>query len=169
MNQFDAVAHSPDTGVKSVATKGPDVDQRGNTQMQKVDTGNNWDAMVSYDGFEADNNLVPFTSLSCCKQSDHDEDVVTVRSPILCKPGNPTPRDATVSPTSISAHAFDSRDMKALAPSWTISEFQEYMAMLELLQDECNNSKDSAICLSVERLGHMERLLTLLLPQQSLS
>lgn len=50
-------------------------------------------------------------------------------------------------------------------PSWTIQEFQEYLGMLELLQEVCSSSEGDELCLSADSLGQMERLLTSLLPQ----
>ncbi|KAL3662432.1 hypothetical protein V7S43_012757 [Phytophthora oleae] len=111
--------------------------------------------MVNYDGFESVGE--PFFS-----RFDEDEDVVNVRSPIICKLSGT--RGTTSSPTCVSALSRE-KVVKDDEPSWTIQEFQEYLGMLELLQDVCSNSGGEEMCLSAASLGQMERLLTSLLPQ----
>ena len=52
-------------------------------------------------------------------------------------------------------------------PSWTLQELEDYLGMLELLQDVCSDAEDAEgdMWLSADCLGQMERLLTSLLPQ----
>ncbi|KAF4037821.1 hypothetical protein GN244_ATG10071 [Phytophthora infestans] len=113
--------------------------------------------MVNYDGFQSVGK--PF---SVAALADHDDDVVNARSPIVCKPGS-TARSTMLSPTCVSSLARN--DGVKSEPSWTIQEFQEYLSMLELLQDACCASEDGEMRLSADNLGQMERLLTSLLPQ----
>uniref|UniRef100_M4B2W5 Uncharacterized protein n=1 Tax=Hyaloperonospora arabidopsidis (strain Emoy2) TaxID=559515 RepID=M4B2W5_HYAAE len=97
-----------------------------------------------------------------------DGDVANVCLPILCKPTNLNVRSATPSPTCVSALARDEAVTSAAdgsEPSWTSQEFQEYLTMLELLQDVCSDAEGGDMCLSADCLGQMERLLTSLLPQ----
>uniref|UniRef100_A0AAV1VE39 Uncharacterized protein n=1 Tax=Peronospora matthiolae TaxID=2874970 RepID=A0AAV1VE39_9STRA len=97
-----------------------------------------------------------------------DGDVANVCLPILCKPTSLNVRSATPSPTCVSAFARDEAVTSAAdgsEPSWTSQEFQEYLTMLELLQDVCSDADGGDMCLSADCLGQLERLLTSLLPQ----
>ncbi|OWZ05839.1 hypothetical protein PHMEG_00021995 [Phytophthora megakarya] len=117
--------------------------------------------MVNYDGFES---VGTFNSaLPCFELGDHEDDVVHVRSPIICKPSANT-RRSTLSPTCVSALGREKTDEFNM-PSWTIQEFQEYLGMLELLEDVCGDAEGEELRLSADNLGQMERLLTSLLPQ----
>ncbi|EGZ12398.1 hypothetical protein PHYSODRAFT_517690 [Phytophthora sojae] len=124
--------------------------------------------MVSYDGFELLGQTFGVAGLPRFALADHeDDDVVNVRSPIICKPASSDAactRSATLSPTCVSALARDEVG-RGDEPSWTIQEFQEYLGMLELLQEVCSSSEGDELCLSADSLGQMERLLTSLLPQ----
>ncbi|CEG35900.1 uncharacterized protein PHALS_00226 [Plasmopara halstedii] len=152
MNQLDAIAtvaySDENIVVKSVENN---CTHDCNKQMQEVSIGNNCDSIIPYDGFEESSNLCSMPS-TCLEPNDPEEDV---QSPILCK------SVSSRSPLTCS-------EKKQRAPSWTIHDVQEYYAMLELLQDTCYDSKDRDICLSMDTLGHMEQLLMLLMPQQSL-
>ncbi|KAG7378066.1 hypothetical protein PHYPSEUDO_010601 [Phytophthora pseudosyringae] len=144
---------------------GPDGDRSGN---QRGLTDDACEPMVSYDGFKSVGK--PFGVAALPRfglVADDDEDVVNVRSPVMCKPTSSNARSATLSPTCVSALARNEvvkRDV-LLEPSWSIQEFQEYLGMLELLQDVCSNSEGEEMCLSADSLSQMERLLTSLLPQ----
>ncbi|TDH71860.1 hypothetical protein CCR75_001052 [Bremia lactucae] len=101
----------------------------------------------------------------------YDEDTVSIRSPIICKATSLKAPSATRSPTCVSALAYNhvaTHDQDVLEPSWTIQEFQEYLSMLELLQDVCQDGghTNGEIQLSAGSLGQMERLLLSLLPQR---
>ncbi|KAK1930715.1 hypothetical protein P3T76_013672 [Phytophthora citrophthora] len=106
--------------------------------------------MAKYDGFQSVGK--PFLR----HLGGEDKDVVNVRSPIICNLSGS--RSTTSSPTCVST-------LKDDEPSWTIQEFQEYLGMMELLQDVCSNSDGEEMRLSAASLGKMERLLTSLLPQ----
>ncbi|KAL4156367.1 hypothetical protein PRNP1_005398 [Phytophthora ramorum] len=122
--------------------------------------------MVNYDGFESLGRSFGTACLTrfVLADDDGDDDVVNVRSPIICKPASSNDacsRSATLSPTCVSALGHDEVQGSA-EPSWTIQEFQEYLGMLEMLEEVCSSSE---MCLSADSLGQMERLLTSLLPQ----
>lgn len=123
-----------------------DSERTGSSGNQFRFDGLSDEPMVKYDDFGSVGK--PFLPLF-----DEDEDVVNAQSPIICKLS--ASRSATSSPNCVKDHE----------PSWTIQEFQEYLGMLELLQDVCSNSDGDEMCLSSASLGKMERLLTSLLPQ----
>ncbi|GMF34182.1 unnamed protein product [Phytophthora fragariaefolia] len=143
-------------------------DDCGNQRAPNDSSDDACEPMVCYDGFESVGKPLGVAGLSrFALVDDADEDVVNVRSPINCKPvgaGSACTRSATPSPTCVSALTRD-EDVRTDEPSWTIQEFQEYLGMLELIQDVCGNSEGDEMYLSADSLGQMERLLTSLLPQ----
>ncbi|CAI5735568.1 unnamed protein product [Peronospora farinosa] len=121
--------------------------------------------MVNFNGFEPVPVGNPF---AFPRFNDGDEDIVNVRSPIICNPSTSNARSASLSPTCVSALARDEvvkSDTDYDEPSWTIQEFKEYLGMLELLQNVSCDAEGGEMCLSANCLGQMERLLTSLLPQ----
>ncbi|KAE9002275.1 hypothetical protein PF005_g18863 [Phytophthora fragariae] len=136
---------------------GHDGDYSGNQHGPNGSSDDACEPMVTYDGFETLGQ-----SFDLPRFDDGDEDVVNVRSPIICKPASS--RSATLSPTCVSALARD-EVVHGDDPSWTIQEFREYLGMLDLLQEVCSSSEGGEMCLSADSLGQMERLLTSLLPQ----
>jgi hypothetical protein len=173
------------SSVKTAKHNGPEIDQDDDEQSQQRQdselsgghdgdySGNNQGAalgtacepMVTYDGFESVGK--PFGSAARFGLGDDDDDdVVNIRSPIVCKPSGSRSSRA-MSPTCVSALARDAvendREDDLEEPSWSIQEFQEYLGMLELLQEACSNSEEMS--LSADSLSQMERLLTALLPQ----
>ena len=119
--------------------------------------------MVNFAAFEPVSKPFEMPQLS-----DGDEDVVNVRSPIMCKPSISNARSTSLSPTCVSALARDEvvkSNVDYDEPSWTIQELKEYLGMLELLQDVSSDAEGGEMCLSADCLGQMERLLTSLLPQ----
>ncbi|GMF16959.1 unnamed protein product [Phytophthora lilii] len=146
---------------------GRDGDYSGNQRGLDGSSDDACEPMVNYDGFESVGKPFGFGRFALAE--DGDDDVVNVRSPIICKPsGSSTACSRTLSPTCVSALARDEvvrRGEETNKPSWTIQEFQEYLAMLELLQEVCSNAEGEEMCLSADSLGQMERLLTSLLPQ----
>ncbi|ETN23733.1 hypothetical protein PPTG_00264 [Phytophthora nicotianae INRA-310] len=147
----------------------PEVDHHDDDKQtqQEQDNGNQLvfsdacEPMVNYDGCKSVGK--PFSMTS--QLADHEDDVVNVRSPIICKSSS-SARSAALSPTCVSSLARnDAVKSDSREPSWTIQEFQEYLGMLELLQDVCCTSEGGEMRLSADNLGQMERLLTSLLPQ----
>lgn len=118
--------------------------------------------MVCYDGFESVGKPTS-RALPHLAFDDGEDDVVNFRSPIVCKPSGA--RSSTLSPTCVSALVRGDRDAtdKLAEPSWSIEEFQQYLDMLDMLQEVCSSDGEE-MSLSADSLGTMERLLTLLLP-----
>ncbi|KAG2780677.1 hypothetical protein JG687_00011489 [Phytophthora cactorum] len=168
---------APSVLAKAMTHESPEVNHEDDKQMQqehdnKLDgdySGNQLgfsdacEPMVSYDGFQSVGKPFSMAPLPF-ELADHDDDIVNARSPIICKPSS-NARSAALSPTCVSALARNDVKSDSREPSWTIQEFQEYLGMLELLQDVCCSSKGGEMCLSADNLGQMERLLTSLLPQ----
>ncbi|CAH0479946.1 unnamed protein product [Peronospora belbahrii] len=136
----------------------------GNNKREVNDSLDNVNKlMVNFDGFGS--LCEPF---AMPRFNDGDKDVGTVRSAIMCKPLSLNAPSFSLSPTCVSALARDEvvkSDTDFDEPSWTIQEFQEYLGMLELLQDVSSDAEGGEMCLSADCLGQMERLLTSLLPQ----
>ncbi|KAG7395058.1 hypothetical protein PHYBOEH_004255 [Phytophthora boehmeriae] len=139
----------------------PEVDQeddRGNQgELNARRESAACEPMVHYDGF--DSVGIPKLAFG----DDGDEDFVNFQSPVIGKP--PTAGSSSWSPKCVSAVTQSDSDA-IQEPSWSIQEFQQYLAMLELLQDVCGSSEGDEVSLSANSLGQMERLLTALLPSK---
>ncbi|RLN93109.1 hypothetical protein BBJ28_00011490 [Nothophytophthora sp. Chile5] len=124
--------------------------------------------MVHYGGFESVGKPQSMAngSSSVFRNDPGDADDMNFRSPIAYKPSSSMAGSHNLRCRSpLSSLAPEKSDAGELGePNWTIGQFQRYLDVLDFLQDACGSSEDQELCVSADRLGQMERLLTSLLP-----
>ncbi|RLN46192.1 hypothetical protein BBJ28_00013513 [Nothophytophthora sp. Chile5] len=124
--------------------------------------------MVHYGGFESVGKPQSMAngSSSVFRNDPNDADDMNFRSPIAYKPSSSMAGSRSLRCRSpLSSLAPEKSDEGELdEPNWTIGQFQRYLDVLDFLQDACGSSEDQELCVSADRLGQMERLLTSLLP-----